>query len=86
MALNAGINMMPSKLIVAEGKYHFITERYDRRNGKKIHTQTLAAMSPDATSYENGHSMTILGKSSGIRIEQYLSQLVPETFAKTMQH
>lgn len=201
MALNAGINMMPSKLIVAEGKYHFITERYDRRNGKKIHTQTLAAMCPDATSYEdlfavsrrlnissteiseeyrrmvfnvmsanvddhlknfsfmmdekgswhitpaydltfttnldgayyeNGHSMTILGKSSGItisdlvqfakensikneqkiiaevalsvshfydfalkyqvssywadRIEQYLSQLVPETFAKTMQH
>lgn len=201
MALNAGINMMPSKLIVAEGKNHFITERYDRRNGKKIHTQTLAAMCPDATSYEdlfavsrrlnissteiseeyrrmvfnvmsanvddhlknfsfmmdekgswhitpaydltfttnldgayyeNGHSMTILGKSSGItisdlvqfakensikneqkiiaevalsvshfydfalkyqvssywadRIEQYLSQLVPETFAKTMQH
>lgn len=46
MALEAGINMMPSKLISVEGQHHFITERYDRREGKKIHTQTLAAMCP----------------------------------------
>jgi HipA-like C-terminal domain./HipA-like N-terminal domain. len=201
MALEAGINMMPSELIFIEGQHHFITERYDRKEGKKVHTQTLAAMCPDATSYEelfatcrrlniaateiaeeyrrmvfnvmganvddhiknfsfmmdekavwhitpaydmtfttnldgasyeNGHSMTILGKSSNItisdlvqfakensiknelkiissvalaishfydyaskhqvnpywadRIEQHLSQLVPEKEAKTMQH
>jgi len=52
MALDARITMMPSKLITVEGKHHFITERYDRKDGKKIHTQTLAAMCPDATSYE----------------------------------
>lgn len=53
MARQAGINMMPSELIQVEGKYHFLTERYDRKEGNKIHTQTLAAMQPDATSYED---------------------------------
>lgn len=52
MAREAGINMMPSELIEVEGKFHFLTERYDRQAGRKIHTQTLAAMHPDATSYE----------------------------------
>lgn len=52
MALEAGITMMPSRLVAVEGKQHFITERYDRKDGKKIHTQTLAAMCPEATSYE----------------------------------
>ena len=45
--------MMPSELINIDGDYHFITERYDRKNGKKIHTQTLAAMNPEANSYED---------------------------------
>ncbi len=48
----AGINIMPSKLIEIDGKQHFLTQRFDRKNGKKIHIQTLAAMMPDATSYE----------------------------------
>ena len=53
LAKEAGITMMPSRLIQIEGKHHFLTERYDRINGEKIHTQTLAAMNPDATSYED---------------------------------
>ena len=53
MAKSAGIEMMPSELIKIDGDYHFITERYDRKNGKKIHTQTLAAMNPEANSYED---------------------------------
>lgn len=52
MAKEAGVTMMPSRLIQIEGKHHFLTERYDRVNGEKVHTQTLAAMNPDATSYE----------------------------------
>lgn len=52
MAKAAGINMMPSRLIDVEGKKHFLTERFDRKNGEKLHTQTLAAMSPGAGSYE----------------------------------
>lgn len=53
MALAAGINVMPSRLIEAAGVSHFLTVRYDRRRGEKIHTQTLAAMCPEASSYED---------------------------------
>lgn len=49
----ASINMMPSRLLEIEHKYHFLTERYDRVDSKKIHTQTLAAMYPEAESYED---------------------------------
>ncbi len=52
MAIEAGITMMPSRLITVEGRQHFMTQRYDRKNSKKLHTQTLAAMCPEATSYE----------------------------------
>ena len=52
MAREAGIRMMPSRLIEVDGENHFLTERFDRRNGQKIHTQSLAAMNPEATSYE----------------------------------
>ena len=52
LATMAGINMMPSKLYQVDGNNHFMTKRFDRNNGKKIHTQTLAAVSPDADSYE----------------------------------
>ena len=30
-----------------------LTERFDRRGGKKLHVQTLAAMNPAADSYES---------------------------------
>jgi serine/threonine-protein kinase HipA len=53
MAIEAGINMMPSSLKYTDGTPHFITERFDRLSGKKVHTQTLAAMAPEADSYED---------------------------------
>ena len=52
MACMAGIHMMPSKLLSADGEQHFLTQRFDRANGEKLHLQTLAAMNPDADSYE----------------------------------
>ena len=52
MAKDAGITMMPSELIDIDGESHFLTERYDRKNQQKIHTLSLAAMNPEATSYE----------------------------------
>ena len=52
MAVAAGIKMMPSRLIEVEGVRHFLTRRFDRRDGRKIFTQTLAAIAPDADSYE----------------------------------
>lgn len=52
MALMAGIAMMPSQLMDVEGVNHFLTKRFDRDNTGKLHTQTLAALYPDADSYE----------------------------------
>ena len=52
LAIAAGINMMPSRLIEIDGQRHFLTERFDRRNGEKIYTQTLAALCPEANCYE----------------------------------
>lgn len=52
LATLAGINMMFSELYPVDGNYHFLTKRFDRDGEKKIHTQTLAAIYPDAESYE----------------------------------
>lgn len=52
LATNAGICMMPSELYPVEGNNHFMTKRFDRDGNRKFHTQTLAAIYPDADSYE----------------------------------
>jgi serine/threonine-protein kinase HipA len=53
MALDAGIEMMPSELRTYGGVTHFLTQRFDRNGNDKIHTQTLAAMWPMSDSYED---------------------------------
>ena len=53
MAKDAGLNMMPSYLMEGDTVAHFLTERFDRKDGKKIHIQTLAAMNPSSDSYED---------------------------------
>ncbi len=52
LATAAGISMMPSKLYSVDGNNHFMTKRFDREGKKKVHIQTLAAIYPDADSYE----------------------------------
>ena len=52
MAVKAGIKMMPCWLIDIEGEQHFVTKRFDRDGERKIHIQTLAALYPEADSYE----------------------------------
>lgn len=52
LARKAGVDMMLSRLYSVNGKNHFMTMRFDRRNSKKVFTQTLAALYPDADSYE----------------------------------
>ena len=51
LATMAGIQMMPSSLYTVEGNNHFITKRFDRDGERKIYTQTLAAINPEAESY-----------------------------------
>ncbi len=57
LATEAGINMMPSKLI---DDTHFATLRYDRQNGEKQHVLTVTGLTgwdfksePENSSYEN---------------------------------
>ncbi len=52
LATLAGIRMMMSELYPVDGNNHFMTKRFDRERGKKLHIQTLAAIYPDADSYE----------------------------------
>ena len=51
MAVDAGIDIMPSELRCYEGVTHFLTKRFDRKGNEKIHIQTLAAISPQSDSY-----------------------------------
>ncbi len=53
MAVAAGINMEECRLLDIDGTTHFLTKRFDRKNGRKILTQTLAAIYPEARSYED---------------------------------
>lgn len=53
MAIAAGITMMHSELKEVGECRHFLTMRYDRDGSRKLHTQTLAAISPDDDSYES---------------------------------
>ena len=59
MALEAGIEMMPSRLHYEGGRSHFMTKRFDRTaEGNKLHMQSLGAIAhfdfnqPNIYSYE----------------------------------
>ena len=60
MATDAGIEMMHSILLEENERAHFMTKRFDRVKGKKLHMQTLCALNhydyndPLAYSYEQG--------------------------------
>jgi len=44
MAQKAGIDMMECKIFFENGRNHFMTKRFDRVNGNKLHVQTLSAL------------------------------------------
>lgn len=44
MALAAGLDMSPCRLLIENGRAHFMTKRFDRYNNQKHHIQTLCAM------------------------------------------
>ena len=71
MAKDAGIDMMPSQLVEIEGTQNFLTQRFDRENGKKLHTQTLAAMSSLADTYED---LFIVGRKINLTANEQAQQ------------
>lgn len=44
MAVKAGIIMNPCRIYDSEGCHHFMTKRFDRENGRKLHMQSLGAL------------------------------------------
>jgi serine/threonine-protein kinase HipA len=58
MASDLGINMNECRIYKKDGLHHFMTKRFDRVNGDKVHMQTLGALghfdynTPNVCSYE----------------------------------
>ncbi len=58
MAVDAGIEMSECRIYENAGEHHFLTKRFDRKDGKKIHMQSLGALAhisykePRLCSYE----------------------------------
>ena len=58
-----GIEMSDCSLIEENGRAHFLTKRFDRRNGEKIHMQTLCGIAhydyrnPRSYSYEQAFNV-----------------------------
>lgn len=52
MALRCGITMEDCRLLTIDGQNHFLTERFDRKKGMKLHTATLQALNGETVSYE----------------------------------
>jgi len=44
MAKDAGIEMTECRLLEENGRAHFMTRRFDRENGKKLHVQSFCAL------------------------------------------
>lgn len=57
MAVAAGIDMMPSRLLEENGRAHFMTQRFDRTpEGKKLHMQTLCGLAHYDFNVAGGYS------------------------------
>lgn len=60
---NCGIEMSECRLIEENGRAHFLTKRFDRLNGQKVHMQTLCAIAhydyrmPRSFSYEQAFNI-----------------------------
>lgn len=76
MALDAGISIQPSNIMEVEGVKHFITLRFDLKGNQKIYTQTLAAINPDAYSYESLFDTMRRLNLSETEIEQMYTRMV----------
>jgi len=90
MAVQSGINMMPSKLYQENGREHFLTERFDRTDGEKLHMQTLCGIAemdynnPFENSYEQAFSIMNRLNLDFDEIEQQFRRMVFNVIARNM--
>ncbi|MCL2026318.1 MAG: type II toxin-antitoxin system HipA family toxin [Leptospirales bacterium] len=87
MALDSNIEMSDCKLITENGRSHFLTKRFDRRDGRKIHIQTLCAMTgvdfrqPNLIGYEDIFRILNLLRTDYGEKEQLFRRMVFNVFA-----
>lgn len=89
MAIDAGIEMSESRLIEEEGRAHFMTKRFYRKNGnEKLHMQTFCAISHydfnliTHYSYEQLFQTMRLLKLSYPEAEQMYRRMIFNIFAR----
>lgn len=89
MATDAGIDMMESRLVEEEGRAHFMTKRFDRKNGnEKLHVQTFCAIQHydfnqiSSYSYEQLFQTMRLLKLSYAEAEQMYRRMAFNVFAR----
>ena len=90
MADDAGIRMTECRLHEENGRFHFMTRRFDRdpESGKKIHMQSLGAMAhfdfnlPGAYSYEQAVQVMRQIRISNAEISQFYRRMVFNVLAR----
>ncbi|MEI3301183.1 MAG: type II toxin-antitoxin system HipA family toxin [Eubacterium sp.] len=82
MALDAGIEMNECRIYSNNGEHHFMTKRFDRKNGKKVHMQSLGAIAhisykePAICSYEMAAQYMRELNLSMKEMEQFFTRMV----------
>lgn len=76
MACDCGIDMMPSRLLKIKDVNHFLTERFDRINGEKVHTATLLALNGETDRYEDLFSVSRMLKLPAVEMEQLFRRAI----------
>ncbi len=82
MALKAGIEMNECRIYSENGNNHFMTKRFDREEGKKLHMQTLGALAhidynvPGLCSYEQAAGIMKQINLKASEIEQFYRRMV----------
>jgi serine/threonine-protein kinase HipA len=82
MALDCGIDMSECRLYSSDGASHFMTKRFDRADGKKIHMQSLGALAhisykePGMCSYELAAEYMRMMDLTAKEIEQFYRRMV----------
>lgn len=82
MAEKAGIHMNQCRIFEENGRKHFMTKRFDRVKGKKMHMQTLGAIAhvdyniPGIYSYEQAAAIMRRLQLPATDIEQFFRRMV----------
>ena len=82
MALAAGIEMSECRLFEEGKRHHFMTRRFDRADGKKIHMQTLGAIAhidynyPGICSYEQAAGYMRQMRIPAMEVERLFRRMV----------